>query len=200
MLADGTEVVYLRRRFVPPPESLFALMPEHVVVQGDRLDNIAARYLGDPEQFWRICDANRAMRPAALTEELGRRLRITAARGHAGSAAVFDALHLTLMIGPLRAAAAGAAAGDRGAAAASRSRAARIAAASRSPSRMGKTSPLQLALLPAGFFDPMITRVVIIATFTRHTDGAHGRRHHAAGDAAWQSSPGSRRSRSPAKT
>lgn len=28
---------------------------------------------------------------------------------------------------------------------------------------MGKTSPLQLALLPAGFFDPMITRVVIIA-------------------------------------
>jgi len=29
---------------------------------------------------------------------------------------------------------------------------------------MGKTSPLQLALLPAGFFDPMITRVVIIVT------------------------------------
>ena len=29
---------------------------------------------------------------------------------------------------------------------------------------MGKTSPLQLALLPAGFFDPMITRVIIIAT------------------------------------
>jgi hypothetical protein len=30
---------------------------------------------------------------------------------------------------------------------------------------MGKTSLLQLALLPAGFFDPMITRVVIIVTF-----------------------------------
>lgn len=30
---------------------------------------------------------------------------------------------------------------------------------------VGKTSPLQLALLPAGFFDPMITRVVIIVTF-----------------------------------
>jgi hypothetical protein len=29
---------------------------------------------------------------------------------------------------------------------------------------MGKTSPLQLALLPSGFFDPMITRVVIVAT------------------------------------
>jgi hypothetical protein len=30
---------------------------------------------------------------------------------------------------------------------------------------MGKTSPLQTALLPAGFFDPMITRVVIMVTF-----------------------------------
>jgi hypothetical protein len=29
---------------------------------------------------------------------------------------------------------------------------------------MGKTSLLQLAMLPAGYFDPMITRVVIIAT------------------------------------
>ena len=29
---------------------------------------------------------------------------------------------------------------------------------------MGKTSALQFALLPAGFFDPMVTRVVLIAT------------------------------------
>lgn len=29
---------------------------------------------------------------------------------------------------------------------------------------MGKTSPLQLAMLPAGYFDPIITRVVIIVT------------------------------------
>ena len=29
---------------------------------------------------------------------------------------------------------------------------------------IGKTSPLQLALLPAGFFDPMVTRIIIIAT------------------------------------
>jgi hypothetical protein len=28
---------------------------------------------------------------------------------------------------------------------------------------LGKTSPLQLALLPAGFFDPMVTRVVVVA-------------------------------------
>jgi hypothetical protein len=29
---------------------------------------------------------------------------------------------------------------------------------------IGKTSPLQLALLPAGFFDPILTRVVIVVT------------------------------------
>lgn len=76
-------VIYLRRRFVPPSER-FSLLQEHVVVQGDRLDNITARYLGDPEQFWRVCDANGAMRPDELTEEIGRRLRITLPEGIPG--------------------------------------------------------------------------------------------------------------------
>ncbi len=80
---DGRTVIYLKRRFVPPPER-FSLLQEYVVVQGDRLDNITARYLGDPEQFWRICDANGAMRPDELTEEIGRRLRITLPEGIPG--------------------------------------------------------------------------------------------------------------------
>jgi hypothetical protein len=80
---DGKEVAYLRRRFVPGPER-FEMLQEHAVVQGDRLDNIAARYLGDPEQFWRICDANTAMRPEELTETIGRRLRITLPEGIPG--------------------------------------------------------------------------------------------------------------------
>ena len=78
--AGGKKIVYLKRRFVPPPER-FALLLEHVITQGERLDNITARYLGDPEQFWRICDANRAMRPDELTEVIGRRLRITLPEG-----------------------------------------------------------------------------------------------------------------------
>jgi hypothetical protein len=82
--ADGTEVVYLRRRFVPSPER-FALLEEHVVSDGDRLDLIAHQYLGDPEQFWRICDANGAMRPEELIEETGRRLRITLPEGIPGA-------------------------------------------------------------------------------------------------------------------
>ena len=80
---EGKTVIYLKRRFVPPPER-FALLQEHVVVQGDRLDNITARYVGDPEQFWRICDANNAMRPDELTETIGRRLRITLPEGIPG--------------------------------------------------------------------------------------------------------------------
>lgn len=77
---DGRKVAYLRRRFVPSP-SLFSLLQEHTVTQGDRLDNIAAQYLGDPEQFWRIADANNAMRPDDLTAEIGRKLRITLPEG-----------------------------------------------------------------------------------------------------------------------
>jgi hypothetical protein len=80
---EGRILVYIRRRFVPPPES-FSLLQEHVVAQGERLDNITARYLGDPEQFWRVCDANAAMRPEELTEEPGRRLRITLPEGLPG--------------------------------------------------------------------------------------------------------------------
>jgi hypothetical protein len=81
---DGKSHAYLRRRFVPQPER-FTTLQEHVVVQGERIDNITARYLGDPLQFWRVCDANRAMRPEELTEELGRRLRITLPEGIPGT-------------------------------------------------------------------------------------------------------------------
>ena len=81
--ADGRTIVYLKRRFSPPADSL-ALLEEHVVTQGERLDNIAAQRIGDPEQFWRICDANSALRPQELTEEIGRRIRITLPEGIPG--------------------------------------------------------------------------------------------------------------------
>lgn len=80
---EGKIVIYLRRRFVPSPER-FALLQEHVVKQDERLDNITAQYLGDPEQFWRVCDGNGAMRPEELTETIGRRLRITLPEGIPG--------------------------------------------------------------------------------------------------------------------
>jgi len=82
--ADGKTSVYLRRRFLPSPDS-FALLQLHVVTQGERLDNIAAQYIGDPEAFWRVADANGAMRPEELTETVGRSLRITLPAGVPGT-------------------------------------------------------------------------------------------------------------------
>jgi hypothetical protein len=82
-LPDGREVVYLRRRFVPSPDR-FALLQLYVVAPGDRLDNVTARFIGDPEQFWRIADANGALRPEELVERPGRPLRITLPEGLPG--------------------------------------------------------------------------------------------------------------------
>lgn len=83
ILPGGREVVYLRRRFCPQPGEL-ALLRTHRVAAGDRLDNLAARLLGDPELFWRICDANGATRPDELTETVGRVLRVPLPQGVPG--------------------------------------------------------------------------------------------------------------------
>jgi hypothetical protein len=82
-LPGGRTVSYLRRRFVPAPEQ-HALLREHVVHDGERLDHIAAAYLGDAEQFWRVADANGAIAPEDLTREAGTRLRITLPAGIPG--------------------------------------------------------------------------------------------------------------------
>ena len=83
LVGDGEVIVYIRRRFCPQPET-FAVIGDHSVSQGERLDHIAARYVGDPVLFWRICDANRALRPEELTETIGRRLVITLPEGVPG--------------------------------------------------------------------------------------------------------------------
>ena len=76
-------VAYLARRFIPPP-SHFATLQRHTVTQGERLDRLAAQYLGDPEMFWLIADANLAFDPADLTATPGRPLRITLPAGLPG--------------------------------------------------------------------------------------------------------------------
>ncbi len=81
---DGTSIVYILRRFVPPSD-VFQLLQLHAVTQDERLDNVTARYLGDPELFWRVADANSAMRPEALVEKVGRLLRITLPQGITGT-------------------------------------------------------------------------------------------------------------------
>jgi hypothetical protein len=76
----GETIVYFRRRFVPPPER-FETLEEHRVSQGERPDTLAARFLGDPEQAWRMADANGALRPEELTGPPGRIVRITLPEG-----------------------------------------------------------------------------------------------------------------------
>jgi len=83
--ADGTTIIYIKRRFLPSVDS-FQLLQLYSVKQGDRLDNIAAQSLGDPELFWRIADANGAMRPEDLVATVGRQLKITLPQGITGSA------------------------------------------------------------------------------------------------------------------
>lgn len=80
--ADGRTVSYLRRRFLPSGTPAIALAT-YTVVEGDRLDNVTARFIGDPEQFWRVCDANNAMRPDDLTDEsqIGHSLTIPLPQG-----------------------------------------------------------------------------------------------------------------------
>ncbi len=72
---DGKKITYKRRRFLPEGTEMQLLL-EVTVNEGDRLDLITARTLGDPEQFWRVADANNTMNPRELPEEIHRTLRI----------------------------------------------------------------------------------------------------------------------------
>lgn len=73
--ADGRQIRYKQRRFLPQGEKM-PLLVEVTVKPGERLDAIAAIHLGDPLQFWQVCDANDAMNPFALVEEVGKKVKV----------------------------------------------------------------------------------------------------------------------------
>lgn len=74
-MQDGRIVAYKRRRFLPEGMDM-PLLVELTMTEGDRLDLMTARTLGDPEQYWRICDANNTMNPQDLTAEIGSVIRV----------------------------------------------------------------------------------------------------------------------------
>ncbi|MER6197685.1 LysM domain-containing protein [Streptomyces sp. NPDC001586] len=82
--ADGGErqVRYLRRRAAPSPSDGRPLAV-HRVAEGDRLDLVTHRYLGDPLAFWLIADANAALDPDELVapQAVGTLLAIPAPGG-----------------------------------------------------------------------------------------------------------------------
>ena len=63
---DGRVIAYVARRILPQPARL-APLAVHRLDQPTRLDLLADRYYGDPEQYWRICDANRVFWPPDAT-------------------------------------------------------------------------------------------------------------------------------------
>jgi hypothetical protein len=82
--SDGRTVSYVRRRFLPQGDRL-PLLAEVSVVSDERIDAVSNRTLGDPLAFWRICDANNAMDPQQMLEDISsdpnRRLRIPLPQG-----------------------------------------------------------------------------------------------------------------------
>jgi hypothetical protein len=70
--AKGRQIPYKLLRIISSAPAI----QTHAVQPLDRLDMIAFRYYDDPEQFWRICDANLAVLPDELLKEPGRRLLI----------------------------------------------------------------------------------------------------------------------------
>lgn len=82
---DGRTVPYLARRLVPQPGTPnYSTINRYTVQQGDRLDQIAAKYLGDPLMSWLLCDANGAMDPNDLTATTGATISITTPQGVPG--------------------------------------------------------------------------------------------------------------------
>lgn len=78
-MPDGRVITYKPRRRLPGSDTLQTLT-EIEAKDGDRLDLITARTLGDPEQFWRVCDASDALNPFELVAEPGRRVRVPVPR------------------------------------------------------------------------------------------------------------------------
>jgi hypothetical protein len=76
---NGEQTIHLSRRLVPQP-SRFVTIGMHRMADGERLDQVATSFLGDPLLAWRLADANGALDPAEL-ERSGRTLRIPLPEG-----------------------------------------------------------------------------------------------------------------------
>ena len=64
---DGRERPYVLPRPIPSPPA--PSRQRHEMADGERLDHVAGRAFGDPEQVWRIGDVNSELRPGDKTEE-----------------------------------------------------------------------------------------------------------------------------------
>ena len=70
---NGRARPYVLPRPIPSPPA--PTRQRHELADMERLDLVAGRAFGDPEQLWRICDVNSELRPDDL-EVPGRRITI----------------------------------------------------------------------------------------------------------------------------
>lgn len=70
-LADGTKRQFVGRRIIPQTGRYQAL-DRHRADGDQRIDGIAADSFGDPELYWRICDANGDADPGLAAQPEGR--------------------------------------------------------------------------------------------------------------------------------
>lgn len=70
--AQGRKIVYKSIRLLQRTPARAENMT--LVAQSERLDLVAARTLGRPDFFWKLCEVNHALDPFALIETSERRL------------------------------------------------------------------------------------------------------------------------------
>jgi hypothetical protein len=76
-------VAYVLRRFAPQLRDI-PIATTHLVQAGDRVDVLAAHYLGEVELHWRIADANPSGDMLLVTATPGERIAIPLPPGTAG--------------------------------------------------------------------------------------------------------------------
>jgi hypothetical protein len=72
---NNRTIAHLKRRFISHGHGME--IGRHMVVEGDRPDTVSAKVMGDPAQYWRLCDYNARMHPRDLTGTIGSKIRIS---------------------------------------------------------------------------------------------------------------------------
>lgn len=77
----ATEAIPYLARTILPLASSFKPQTSYTILAGDRLDNIAAKLLGNPMLYWMLLEANNASDPAMLCAVPGRKIVVPAVVG-----------------------------------------------------------------------------------------------------------------------
>lgn len=74
-LPDGTTRQFVGRRIIPQT-ARFQALDRHRAQGDERIDGLAAQFYGDPELYWRICDAAGDADPGTAAGPEGRLILI----------------------------------------------------------------------------------------------------------------------------